>query len=140
MKMQLSPLLVASLSFSAALAAPSSSLDEVTIAAPLYSWISTSLSQWISSSGRVVSQSAQSMDVASEYAASLLPSAGEINPFDKPDYKDYSIWQVIQENEYLTDLKKVLKYAGPKSKELLDDKSKHLTFLGECIAVFPATT
>ncbi|UZJ55347.1 hypothetical protein CBS101457_004667 [Exobasidium rhododendri] len=129
--MQFLSLLLASLSVSVASAAPSNYDDALTAspAAPLYSWISTSLSQWIPSSERVASQSTKSLDVASEYAASLLASGGDFNPFEKPDYNDYSIWEVIQENEHLTDLKKVLKYSSPKSKDLLDDKSKKLTFL-----------
>ena len=128
--MRFSPLLLISLSLSVASAAPPN-YDASTVspaAAPLYSWLSTSLSQWIPSTTKV--GTVKAVDVASTYAASLKDG---VNPFNQPDYKDYSIWQVIQENEYLTDLKKVLKYAGPKSKELLDDKSKKLTFLGKLI-------
>ncbi|PWN92637.1 hypothetical protein FA10DRAFT_220424, partial [Acaromyces ingoldii] len=39
-----------------------------------------------------------------------------------------SIWEFIQDTPDLSQLKKVLKYAGKGSKELLDDKEKKITF------------
>ena len=119
--MHFSRLALAALGVTAASAAPSFDSSALSPAAPLFSWFSDSLSQWVASA-----KTSEIVDDASAFAASL----GGVNPFDKPEYKDMSIWEVIQTNSHLTDLKKVLKYAGPKSKELLDDKSKKLTFLG----------
>lgn len=91
-------------------------------AAPLVSWFSSTISQLIPSSSYFSAQSPQYVD----YARS---SDKLYSSLDKPDYSDYTIWKVIQENEHLSDFKRVLKYSGPGSKELLDDKSKKLTFL-----------
>jgi uncharacterized surface protein with fasciclin (FAS1) repeats len=118
--MLVSPLFLASIASSVALAAPSNfDASTSSAAAPIFSWLSNSLTQWTASAKA-------SQDVAAEYAASIID---QVNPFETPDYSDYSIWQVIQENEYLSDFKKVLKYAGPSTKELLDDKESKLTFL-----------
>lgn len=114
-----SRLFLASAAIAGASAAPSYDLISDTPATPLYNWISSSLSQFVTSTKEVVRPS--------EYN-SILPS--DVKAFgDKPDFPDKTIWEVIQESEYLTDLKKVLKYAGPGAKELLDDKEKKLTFL-----------
>lgn len=107
-----------------ATAAPSYDMSSVSAATPLYNWISTSLSQLVASTSSLAEET-------SEYVATSSPSSSlEFKPFgEKPDFPDKTIWEVIQENEYLTDLKKVLKYAGPGAREMLDDKDKKLTFL-----------
>lgn len=120
--MLVSQFILASAISTVAFAAPGTYDASTSVAAsPLSSWISSSLFQWVTPTVKSI------QDDASQYVSSVAD--GMMGPMVVPDYSDYSIWDVIQENEHLADLKKVLKYAGPESKELLNDKEKKLTFL-----------
>lgn len=110
------PLLLAASASSLAAATPASSAydqqlrfvsTETAPALPLVSWFSSKLSSLISS---------KPVDVL----------ANDIGEDDEPI--DKSIWEFIQEMPKLSQLKRVLKYAGNSTKDLLDDKEKELTF------------
>lgn len=97
--------------------AGSFAFSEVSPVAPLFNWVHSSLSRWLPTSS-ISSDNVRTFSGDDQYST-----------FEKPDFPDKTIWEVIQENEYLTDLKKVLKYSGPGARKLLDDKEKKLTFL-----------
>lgn len=90
-------------------------------AGPLLHWITSSL-------GRV-------LPLPKLSARPSVYHDAQYGALDVPEYRHQSIWHVIQSNEHLHDLKRVLKYSGPATRALLDDKEKKLTFLGECAAV-----
>lgn len=108
------PLLVASASLAGATPAPALSDMQQQLrfasteapALPLVSWLSGKLSALVGASSK---------DVVTTF---------DEEPVDK------SIWEFIQDTPDLSQLKKVLKYAGKGSKELLDDKDKKITFFG----------
>jgi uncharacterized surface protein with fasciclin (FAS1) repeats len=88
-------------------------------AKPVFEWIHSAITNVLP--GTVTKETEKHVDP--------FTADSKYGSLDVPDYSDKTIWQVIQENEHLTDLKRVLKYSGPGAKELLDDKSKKLTFL-----------
>ena len=113
------PLLVASASLAGATPAPAlSDMQQQQLrfasteapALPLVSWLSGKLSALVGASPK---------DVVTTF---------DEEPVDK------SIWEFIQDTPDLSQLKKVLKYAGKGSKELLDDKDKKITFFGASVS------
>lgn len=95
--------------------------SEVGFAAPLSLWFSRVLQPFISFSNL-------KSDLSSSLSGDRL-----FDSLRSPDYSSKSIWEVIQTDEHLGDLKRVLKYSGSATRELLDDKEKKLTFLGRLV-------
>lgn len=134
--MRFSNALVATLMAGAALAAPSevqhphlvdasastSFMLSSSPGVPFFSWIHSKLGEYMPG-GRPPSPDTQHHDEP------LLRGEAQYASLEKPDYHDKTIWEVVQSDEHLSDLKKVLKYSGPGARKLLDDKSKKLTFL-----------
>lgn len=92
--------------------------SEVGFAAPLSLWLSRVMQPFISFSNL-------KSDLSSSLSGDRL-----FDSLRSPDYSSKSIWEVIQTDEHLGDLKRVLKYSSSATRELLDDKEKKLTFLG----------